>query len=473
MNTDVIIVGAGAAGLAASRQLTANGIENIVLEASGRIGGRALTINRVGDGFSIPFDIGAHWLHYHERLNPFTRYGQRADVPFTVELDQIPADDSFYRFYDRHAAVGNRQLDIAAAREFDKKKKLADDRLYFDYIDWNQQQSPANDRSLHDELVGQASIFGPWFATIALVTGNWDMGKDWIDFSNSDYQQSPDYYALPDFLCREGYGALLVHSAGDVVPRVRLNTRAEDISVSDGSVTVKTNSDELNARACIVTVSAGVVVAGLDGKPDSPVIHNMPPKLQLAFRAMPMGCFERVVFEFDQDLFGGKEHQYHLFRVEDINHGRPEGIVFTSNAFHPNVVYADFGGSYAERLIDTGRDAMYAAAIRELTDMLGVDVSSHLVNSFRSYWKEHSYYRGSYAAPLPGNAHQRKVLIDADPIDDAIYFAGEAICDKEWATVAGAHKSGCLAAMKVLEKLKNIAVDERRCKYGDIESLNS
>ena len=61
MDTEVIIVGAGSAGLAATKFLTNNGISNIVLEASDRIGGRAFTDT---NSFSMPCDLGAHWMHY-------------------------------------------------------------------------------------------------------------------------------------------------------------------------------------------------------------------------------------------------------------------------------------------------------------------------------------------------------------------------------------------------------------------------
>ena len=71
MATDVIIVGAGAAGLAAARVFSQTGHQALVLEASGRIGGRALTDT---DRFGVPCDLGAHWLHYGHR-NLFRTYG--------------------------------------------------------------------------------------------------------------------------------------------------------------------------------------------------------------------------------------------------------------------------------------------------------------------------------------------------------------------------------------------------------------
>jgi monoamine oxidase len=65
-DVDVVIVGAGSAGLAAARTLRAAGLSFKVVEAMNRIGGRAYTSS---DHFGIPFDIGCAWLHAADR-NP-------------------------------------------------------------------------------------------------------------------------------------------------------------------------------------------------------------------------------------------------------------------------------------------------------------------------------------------------------------------------------------------------------------------
>ena len=58
--TDVAIVGAGAAGIAAARKLAAAGRRVVILEAADRVGGRCITDTAT---FGMPFDLGAHWLH--------------------------------------------------------------------------------------------------------------------------------------------------------------------------------------------------------------------------------------------------------------------------------------------------------------------------------------------------------------------------------------------------------------------------
>lgn len=462
MNTDVVIVGAGAAGLAATKVLNANGISNVVLEASGRIGGRAFT-RKTTSGH--PYDLGAHWMHYGDYLNPFTRYGLRDDNPFSVVVDPYPSEKP-YLLYDRTGVAGNNLLGPKDATDFYKKESLASDDLWWNLK--NKGQNPS-DLSPHDDLIGTASKYDRWFGTIALTIGNWDMAKDWVDFSNNDYQRSPGYNGRPDFLCEQGYGALLRHSARNVEPAVHLNTKVTEVFSDNGGVTVKTNLGTIKAKACIVTVSNGVIKAGLEGKPDSLVIKDMPQNLKSAFEKTTMGHFERVVFAFDHDVFGKEEHQYALFEVDNINNGRPEGFVFTTNVFGTNLVYADVGGTHAEDLINSGKDALIAAATKEIEGMLDIDVASQLLQKpIATNWTNNQFIMGAYASPLPGSGHQRKVLKEAPPVKGVIYFAGEACHTSEWATVSGAHKSGCLAAMRVSNGLNCVDPTEYHCDRADI-----
>ncbi len=93
---DVVVIGAGAAGLAAGKRLAPSGLSFVILEARERIGGRAQT--RIVNG--LPLDLGCGWLHSADR-NPWT--GIAADLGFTI---------------DRTAPVWTRQsLDIGFSRQ--------------------------------------------------------------------------------------------------------------------------------------------------------------------------------------------------------------------------------------------------------------------------------------------------------------------------------------------------------------------
>src|SRR6516165_2779952 len=75
-DADVVIVGAGAAGIAAARRLAASGLSAMVLEATARVGGRAWTCDVAG----MRLDLGCGWLHSADR-NPWTRIAEAAGFP--------------------------------------------------------------------------------------------------------------------------------------------------------------------------------------------------------------------------------------------------------------------------------------------------------------------------------------------------------------------------------------------------------
>ncbi len=88
-DVEIAIVGAGAAGIAAARLCRAAGVSVAVLEARGRIGGRAVTV-RLG-GHQV--DLGAHWLHAGD-LNPLVRIG-RVSGALIAEFGGVGADRSW------------------------------------------------------------------------------------------------------------------------------------------------------------------------------------------------------------------------------------------------------------------------------------------------------------------------------------------------------------------------------------------
>src|SRR4051794_25567851 len=78
---DIVVIGAGAAGIAAARRILAANRKVAVLEATGQIGGRCLTDSTT---FEAPFDRGARWIHNPDS-NPMIKLARGAG------LDVVPA----------------------------------------------------------------------------------------------------------------------------------------------------------------------------------------------------------------------------------------------------------------------------------------------------------------------------------------------------------------------------------------------
>ncbi len=408
---DVIVIGAGAAGLAATRVLMARGLEVALIEASGRIGGRAHTETTT---FGVPYDHGAHWLHVGAS-NPFVAYGRKHGF----DIYRAPAN---YRVFD-----GDREL---AASEKDALWSAWDEL----YGAIGAQGQRGNDISAAEAVAG---IEGPWSATAAFGIGPWSMAKDLEDFSVVDWWSGADG---EDWFCREGFGALIAHWAGDVP--VSLGTTASRIDWSGEGVVVETDQGSIRARAVIVTVSTGVLASGaIDFSP------VLPARKLESFEKVSMGLYNHIALQFSEDVFGMGPDGYLMFRV---SHDR-KGFGVLTNAGGHGLAYCDVGGSWARDLERESAESRIDYAMGELRGMLGSGIDSRFVKGAVTSWGQNPLTLGSYASAEPGAHALRSVL--RQPVGDRIFFAGEACHRSLWATAAGARLSGEEVALDVVRNL--------------------
>lgn len=411
---DVVVIGAGAAGLAATRILRERGVPVVTVEASGRIGGRAHTDTRL---FGVPFDLGAHWLH-NAADNPFVRYAREqgfhaypAPVSETLYRGDRKANPAEYAAYRAAHAGAIRAMSAAGRRGEDR--------------------SPA-------AVVPDG---GEWHDLVHFVIGPWEMGKDFDDFSCVDWWNSEDG---TDWYCKEGYGALLAHGGRDL--EVLLATRAERIRWGGKGVSVDTERGTLRARHCIVTVSTGVLAHG--GLRFSP---ELPAAKEESFHGISMGLYDHIALLFDENVLGTGADEYLLYNAD--SHGAPSPALMglLTNVSGTRLTLADVGGDFAAELEEAGPDAALDFARSELERIFGARVRRHLVKAHFTRWGRNPLTRGSYASARPGAYPLRAVL--REPVAERVWFAGEACSEGEWATVGGAHKSGRLTGERVAAAL--------------------
>ena len=410
-NPDVIVIGAGTAGLAATQVLMDHGLETLLIEASGRIGGRAYTETTT---FGVPYDHGAHWLHV-AASNPFVAYGRKHG------FDVYPASD-IYRVFD-----DGRELD-------DREQDTLWNAWGALYRAIGAEGERGNDISAAEAAAG---VGGPWTATAAFGIGPWSMGKDLEDFSVVDWWSGADG---ADWFCREGFGALIAHWAGNVP--VSLNTRARRIDWSADGVIVETDQGSIRARAVIVTVSTGVLASGAINF--SPLLPA--PKTE-SFEKISMGLYNHIALQFSEDVFGMGPDGYLMFRVDDDRRGF--GVL--TNAGGHGLAYCDVGGSWARDLERESPQARIDYAMGELRGMLGTSIDNHFVKGVVTSWGQNPLTLGSYASAEPGAHSLRSVL--RQPVGERIFFAGEACHRSLWATAAGARLSGEEVARDVARSL--------------------
>lgn len=413
-STDVVVIGAGAAGLAAARDLAARGLGVTLIEASGRIGGRAQTDT---DIFGVPYDVGAHWLHSEEE-NPFAAYGRANGF----DIYRASQEEELY--------IGNRAASGAEWDSYEKAMRKA------------RRAMEKAGRKRQD--VSPASVvpnLGDWAATVDMMNGAYEIAKDLSDFSCADWYTGGDG---TDYYCREGFGALLAHS-GRAVP-VSLNTTAKVVRWGGAGVEVETDQGTITARAVVVTVSMGVLASGaIRFDPALPARHAE------IFQGLTMGHYNHVALRFDRNFMGVGTDGYLTMKVEADADGVPQGFGGLVDAGGTGITYCDLGGTLARQMSEAGPKAATAFVMEKLKSIFGSKVEKHMIAHHHYDWTADPLTRGAYAAAAPGYAWTRSALREA--LAERLWFAGEAVAEGHWATVAGAHKSGQRVAGEVTRTL--------------------
>ena len=398
---DVVVIGAGSAGIAAALTARAAGLDVLVLEAMDRIGGRAFTDTTT---FGSPFDVGCAWLHKADD-NPYTAYA-RAEG-FTLQ-----------------------------AHEYDLEKVWLD-----------REPTPAGLVNAAEETMSDAITAAPADVAAATVVdlaapvneaagdylGALDMAVDLDELSTFDYANADDL--APNFLCAEGYGSIVARR-GRGLP-VRLGTPVRHVRWDGPGAVVETDAGSIRARAVIVTASTGVLASGaIRFTPDLPLAT------QEAVADIPMGMLAKIPLQIREQRFG-------LEPFTDVllaRRGRRD-LYFLSFPFATDLMVGFVGGDLGWELSAAGEAAAIDFATRGLVEMFGSNAASAVVKGGLTPWASNPWTRGAYAAASPGRYGAREAL--ARPVGDRIFFAGEALAGGLIQTCGGAFRSGEAAARAV------------------------
>lgn len=404
---DVVIVGAGAAGIAAARALTGRPLSLLLLEAGDRIGGRAQTIV---DG-QMPIDLGCGWLHSAER-NPLVRLGE--DQGFTIDRTPAPwgeqacnqgmspaEQDAFHAAYD-----GWEQRVLAAASE--------------------------PDRSAAELLEPE----GRWNPLIDALSA-WINGAETRHLSVHDYAAYAEEASDQNWRVQQGYGALIADLGRDLP--VALGTAVTAIDHNGPEIRIATTGGGISARAVIVTVPTDVLAAEAI-RFDPPI----PDTLEAA-GALPLGLADKLTLRFDEpEMFPADSH---LFGRTDTS----ETGSYHLRPFGRPLIEVYFGGAHAEALERGGAREFAGFAIDELAGLLGTAARRKLHLVTATAWRAEPWVRGSYSHALPGHRGARVKL--AEPIAGRLFFAGEACSASDFSTAHGAWQSGIDAVAQLLAAL--------------------
>ena len=404
---EVVIVGGGAAGIAAARTLHDAGVDCLLVEARDRLGGRAWTMNEPG---GTPIDLGCGWLHSADR-NPWREIAEaqgrtiektpppwmRPAVPFGFPMEEQKAfTTSLRRFWSRMGEFPETGADVPASSLLDPNDR------------WN-------------DLIG--------------AVGTFLSGTEPSSFSARDFSRYEDTGV--NWRVVEGYGATVVAHAANVPLKLGCVVRA--IDHSGARLRVATDQGMIAADTAIVTLPSALIA--------EEAIRFTPalPEKAEAASGLPLGLADKLFlalerpeeFEVDTRLFG---------RTDTTGTG-----AYHFRPFGRAQIEAYYGGTLAAELEAGGDAAFLDFAVNELTMHLGSGFAKRVKPIGSHRWKADQFARGSYSYALPGKADCRAVL--AAPVDGRIFFAGEACSREDYSTAHGAYLTGVAAAKQAIAAL--------------------
>jgi monoamine oxidase len=398
---DLVIVGAGAAGLGAARRAGELGLTYVVFEAMDRIGGRAHTDSTT---FGTPWDRGCHWLHSGS-VNPFAKLA-----------------DTYGFHYETHQPH---------RRSFDGSRWLTDD------------EATAVERHVYGDLWGAIERTGkagkdisaadvvemqdPWIAVLrTALAGEWSV--DIPEVSTGDDVNYRDTHE--NWPVQEGYGALVARHAEGIA--VELNTAVTKITWDGSGVMVETSAGTIEAKAVVITVSTKVIQDDV-----IEFVPALPDSKREAYEAITLGNANKVSFKIDKKLLGDCHNTAWIRVTPD------QGMWFQLRAFDRNMANGYIAGALGEAVENEGEAAMIACGREALRSAFGSDILKAIQIEACTMWQHEPWIRGAYGAAQPGKAQLRKEL--ATPIEDRHYFAGEAASVDFFSTCHGAHLTGIAA----------------------------
>ncbi|MGN6573878.1 MAG: flavin monoamine oxidase family protein [Pseudolabrys sp.] len=408
-DADVVVVGAGAAGIAAARRLGAEKLRVLVFEGSDRIGGRCATDTAT---FGVPFDLGAHWIHNPDS-NPLIAGGPPAGLDVytaprwqTVRIGPRRARDAELELFLAAQVRAQRAL-----REPSKAKgDLAADRL------------------LPNDL-------GAWKQSLEFMFGPFATSKDLAEISSADMLRTAE--RAGESFCRQGYGTLLGKLAAGL--NIKLSSPVSMIAWGKSTV-IETPESLWYPRAVILTASTNALASD-----DIEFIPPLPKNVKAAIGNLPLGSLDHVALDMPGNPLALQKDDL-VFEQATSN----KTAALLANVSGTGLHVVSIGGSFGKELSAKGEAAMLDFATTWLSNAFDTNVKRFIRKSRVTRWNEQEFVLGAMSAAGPGHSESRKVL--AEPLGH-VFLAGEALSETQWGTVNGAWESGTRTAEAVLRFL--------------------
>lgn len=409
-NPDVVIIGAGAAGIGAGLALTRFGVPFVILEAKDRVGGRAYSEDT---SVGALWDHGCHWFHSAD-INPLRMIADTIAHPYRATSLEWVA-----RYY-----LNGKRLDegeTVRAREVVNR--------FFEQAAAT--SSEGSDRTA-EELIDGTSPFATYLRDV--VTAITSAPPDELSLRDYDRYAGTDF----DYPATGGYGALMAQLATHLP--IRLGCHVTRIEAGSSGVTIATSQGNLRAKAVILTVSIGVLASGRIA-----LSPGLPASVTRALEHVRLGDVEKIALEVAGRPFDGMADT--TIRVADGN----QGFFAEMHPYDRPIIVTHVSGPTGRELSGAGDKAAGAYITERLVSTFGTDVRKSIGRAKVTTWRHDPHILGAYSYVRVGHAEARPALIEADLAP--LYLAGEAFILDHYSTCHGAYLSGLRTAHKAAGRL--------------------
>ncbi len=424
----VVVIGAGVAGLAAAQELRARGYDVHVLEARDRPGGRVWTDRTLG----VPVDLGAAWIH-RSWGNPLTAVAQRYRIPLaeTHYEDGILYTEGQTVPEDRIRFVRQR-FDTLMDRLTDLARRIATDISLMQGIESVLAEFP---EFRQDE--GYRAIL-QWFLTMAVVAASADFEiSESADALSLMYFDEDEEFEGPDLRYADGGDRMIAAMAADLP--ITYAHPVRHIRVTDRGVHIHTDTDRWDADAVIVTLPLGVLQHG-DVTFDPP----LPDWKVQAIHRLRMGTLNKIVLRFSEPFW--PERPEFLGYI----HAGPGAFPLFWNGLRISatpILIGHVGGSRARQLESLSDVDTVRLACRTLERMFGRRIPRPTAWRI-TRWHHDPFSRGAYSYVPVGSTSLMYTAL-AEPVNGRLWFAGEATVRWFPGTLHGALLSGLATAQRL------------------------
>ena len=430
--TDVLVIGAGAAGLMAAYELVKAGLKVSVLEARGHIGGRIHTI--AGAPFMQHTELGAEFVH--------------GKLPVTLGLLE-------------EAGIAYRKT---GGQFWQSKNGVLTQEEYF-IEHWGlfmeQMHKLEQDISIGDFL--DIYFNGPQYAELRASVTHYAEGYDTADtkrastFALREEWQEEDHAV--QYRIDKGYSTLINYLAKKIEETngtIHPNKAVKEIHWDENKViAIDSNGHSFSASKIIITVPVNILQLDAD---HAEAISFFPAIIEqhAAIQKLGMGAVIKILLQFSEPVWQDKTIQERTGNdMKNVSFFFSEQAIptwWTQCPDDSTLLTGWLGGPAAIEMKDKSDEEIINISLASLSGILGLE-AAHISDSIVAYhvanWTAEPHIYGSYSY-ITVEAKQALEVLRL-PIAGTIYFAGEAIYDGPvMGTVEAALASGKTVAKKIL-----------------------